>query len=299
MVRNFPTRKSSHNPLLSFTFTVAFVAAVVAIISSLCGFTKKKQRTSPSTTQEPLIDEETQTLDVRIAEKTDNSHASLELPSPRETIAEPLPPPPAMGKLRAVSYHVRSSSNVSEKARLSSSMSMRSFKGYKKTSKREQKHEKNKLSHEESIWKKTIILGEKCRVPDDEEEAILYDEKGTRIPTFRRKQTTGLQISRHDSTFESHDISKENVNDPTGKAHDPYFDLPFLRSGIPNKSLTPRIQWDFTPGESFTRTRLGACRRRELRKVLCFPGSIGLVLSRFCIAEEMRYAIISPKELRP
>ncbi|GKC37882.1 hypothetical protein Tco_1050266 [Tanacetum coccineum] len=32
----------------------------------------------------------------------------------------------------------------------------------------------------------------------------------------------------------------------------PYFDLPFLRSGIPNKSLTPRIQWDFTPGESFT-----------------------------------------------
>nr|GEX31235.1 hypothetical protein [Tanacetum cinerariifolium] len=32
----------------------------------------------------------------------------------------------------------------------------------------------------------------------------------------------------------------------------PYFDLPFLRSGIPNKSLTPRIQWDFTPSESVT-----------------------------------------------
>lgn len=32
----------------------------------------------------------------------------------------------------------------------------------------------------------------------------------------------------------------------------PYFDLPLLRSGIPSKSLTPRIQWDFTPGESFT-----------------------------------------------
>ncbi|PWA93353.1 hypothetical protein CTI12_AA070050 [Artemisia annua] len=213
MVRNFPTRKSSpHNPLLSFTFTVAFVAAVVAIISSLCGFTKKKQRTtSPSTTQEPSIDEETQTLDVRIAEKTDNHHPSLELPPPRETVVEPLPPPSAMGKLRAVSYHVRSNSNVSEKGRLSSSMSMRSLGGYKKASKREQKHEKNKLSHEESIWKKTIILGEKCRVPDDDEEAILYDEKGMRIPTFRRKQTSGLQISRHDSAFESNDISKENV----------------------------------------------------------------------------------------
>lgn len=32
----------------------------------------------------------------------------------------------------------------------------------------------------------------------------------------------------------------------------PYLDLPLLRSGIPSKSLTPRIRWDFTPGESFT-----------------------------------------------
>lgn len=32
----------------------------------------------------------------------------------------------------------------------------------------------------------------------------------------------------------------------------PYLDLPFLRSGIPSKSLTPRIQWNFTPGKSFT-----------------------------------------------
>lgn len=32
----------------------------------------------------------------------------------------------------------------------------------------------------------------------------------------------------------------------------PYFDLPLLRSGIPSKSLTPRIQWDFTPGKSLT-----------------------------------------------
>ncbi|GJT84610.1 cytochrome c oxidase subunit II [Tanacetum coccineum] len=32
----------------------------------------------------------------------------------------------------------------------------------------------------------------------------------------------------------------------------PYFDLPFLRYGIPNKSLTPRKYKDFTPGESFT-----------------------------------------------
>lgn len=38
-----------------------------------------------------------------------------------------------------------------------------------------------KLKHEDSIWMKTIILGEKCRVPDEEEGAIIYEGKGKRI----------------------------------------------------------------------------------------------------------------------
>lgn len=223
MVRNFPTRESSpHNPLQSFTFIFAFVSTVITIVSFLCGAPKKKRRTSiPLTNREALADEEIQTFEVRVDDKTDN-HRSFDLPPPRETNIKPLPPPPetinkplplppSMVKLRAASFHVRSSSNASQKGKLSSSMSMRSIGGYKKASKKETKRGKNKLSHEDSIWKKTIILGEKCRVPDDEDEAILYDEKGMRIPTFRRKQTSGLQISRQNSTFESNDIEKEDV----------------------------------------------------------------------------------------
>ncbi|GJW63816.1 hypothetical protein Tco_0115700 [Tanacetum coccineum] len=87
----------------------------------------------------------------------------------------------------------------------------------------------------------------------------------------------------------------------------PYFDLPFLRSGIPNKSLTPRIQWDFTPGESFTGTRLGDLalyregRGKHGETIVTSELKDGkqILFFRFCIAEEMRYAIISPKELRP
>nr|GEW34514.1 reverse transcriptase domain-containing protein [Tanacetum cinerariifolium] len=45
----------------------------------------------------------------------------------------------------------------------------------------------------------------------------------------------------------------------------PYFDLPFLRYGIPNKSLTPRIQWDFIPGESYTLPPL-------IKTIECFFG---------------------------
>ncbi|KAI3792787.1 hypothetical protein L2E82_06678 [Cichorium intybus] len=187
MVRNFPTRESSpQNPLQSVTFIIAFVAAVITIVSFLCGVPKKNhKRTSiPLTNREAFVHEETQPFEVRIEEKKD-SHRSFDLPPPRETTIEPFPPPPdttvkplplppAMVNLRAASFHVRSNSNLSQKGKLSSSMSMRSIRGYKKASKKEAKRDKKKLTHEDSIWKKTIILGEKCRVPDDEDEAIVY-----------------------------------------------------------------------------------------------------------------------------
>lgn len=41
---------------------------------------------------------------------------------------------------------------------------------------------------EESIWMKTIILGEKNRVPDeDDDAAMIYDSKGRRIPAYHPK----------------------------------------------------------------------------------------------------------------
>jgi len=208
MARYFPTGEPSpHHPLLSYTFLIAFIASIVTIISSLCGFTKKKQPSSPTIGEPTTLDEEqTQNLEVRTEEgetkkkKPDNPFLSNTMR--RETEIELLPPPPGMGKLRASSsYHVRSNSNESQIGKLSTSMSMRSIGAFKKARKKEAgRHAKNKLSHEDSVWKKTIILGEKCRVPDDEEEAVVYDEKGRRIPTFHRKQSKGLQISRQNST---------------------------------------------------------------------------------------------------
>lgn len=55
-----------------------------------------------------------------------------------------------------------------------------------------------KLKHEDSIWKKTIILGEKCKIPDEDDDAILYDENGNRISTYHRKSTS-LALSRQNS----------------------------------------------------------------------------------------------------
>ncbi|KAL3650741.1 hypothetical protein CASFOL_007144 [Castilleja foliolosa] len=78
----------------------------------------------------------------------------------------------------------------------------------RQTSRRE--HKEKKLKPEDSIWKKTIILGEKCRVPDEDEDDILYDENGNRISTYHRKSHSGkLSFSGQPSCIEPEDLSKK------------------------------------------------------------------------------------------
>ncbi|GER32559.1 plant invertase/pectin methylesterase inhibitor [Striga asiatica] len=47
-------------------------------------------------------------------------------------------------------------------------------------------------SKDEGLWKKTIILGEKCRVPDEEDDegVVVYDEKGERVSTYHHRKTS-------------------------------------------------------------------------------------------------------------
>ncbi|ERN15351.1 hypothetical protein AMTR_s00036p00144630 [Amborella trichopoda] len=53
------------------------------------------------------------------------------------------------------------------------------------------------------IWKKTIILGERCKVPSsDDEESIIYDDKGNRIETYRPRTPRSLTLSRSNSAFD-------------------------------------------------------------------------------------------------
>ncbi|KAL7235273.1 hypothetical protein ACSBR1_018716 [Camellia fascicularis] len=65
------------------------------------------------------------------------------------------------------------------------------------TNKRQDKN----LMHEDSSWKKTIILEEKCRVPD-ENDTILNNEKGNRISTYHIKTHNSLALSRQTSSID-------------------------------------------------------------------------------------------------
>ncbi|KAL5728718.1 hypothetical protein ACHQM5_001768 [Ranunculus cassubicifolius] len=55
-----------------------------------------------------------------------------------------------------------------------------------------------KLKPEDSIWTKTIMLGERCKVPH-EEDAILYDERGNRLSAYPVRTPRSLPVSRSNS----------------------------------------------------------------------------------------------------
>ncbi|GJR84848.1 hypothetical protein Tco_0155633 [Tanacetum coccineum] len=216
MVRHFPKGESpQHDPSLSHAiFTFAFIAATIAIVSFLCG-KKKRKRSVSSKKPTPKTEENTEVV---VSTTPTNSsaneatHVDIEdkkdSPPPESTIKEEikeLPPPPRLASLRASSYHVPSSSKTFHNAKLTSSMSMRlsgRFKGLRKGSKRhdnDENFDNDKLTREDSVWKKTIILGEKCRIPDEDDDDIILDENGQRITTFHRRQSCSSSISRQSS----------------------------------------------------------------------------------------------------
>ncbi|KAH0645053.1 hypothetical protein KY284_032937 [Solanum tuberosum] len=93
--------------------------------------------------------------------------------------------------------HSRSNSSNSSQGRLSTSVSVRAFGGAlgsRQSSRREDSNHDNKKKDkklskdEDSIWKKQIILGEKCKIPaDEDDDTILYDENGNRISAYHPK----------------------------------------------------------------------------------------------------------------
>ncbi|KAJ0936685.1 hypothetical protein HanRHA438_Chr03g0133921 [Helianthus annuus] len=213
MVRNFPigANPRSHS-LPSRAFIFAFIAATITIVSFLCGKKKRKRSLSSTnhattrpndTTNQPLVsttnDHTNDATNVKI-EDHDND------PSPPESTIQienkVLPPPPRLASIRATSCHIGESSNRSQSVKLTSSLSMRltgGLKGLKKgTKKDENVHENDKLTREDSLLNKTIILGGKCRIPDEDEDDIILDENGQRITTFHRRQS-GSSLSRQSS----------------------------------------------------------------------------------------------------
>lgn len=208
MGRKIPIAESPSNNhhLISFSLFIVCITATMAVISVLCGSLSRKKSPTPS----EIDNAKTKNSQLHISSNgKDASHrspAEVESSEAEEKQDDehqrPLPPPPAMQHIGAASYHHRSNSTASSHGKLSSSMSMRVL-GNAIASRMEEKKEKI-LKREDSVWKKTIILGEKCRVPQEDDDTILYDEKGNRISTYHQKTpSTVFSMSRQNSGINS------------------------------------------------------------------------------------------------
>ncbi|MFS7928592.1 hypothetical protein Hanom_Chr04g00322591 [Helianthus anomalus] len=172
------------------------------MLSFLCGKKKRKRsRSLNNQTAKPdelLISTTNEATHVKVEDKNDD-------PSVHKETKE-LPPPPRLVSIRAASYHAGGTSSRSQSAKLTSSLSMRlsgGFKGLKKGLKNGEKcndlvFENDKMTRGDSLLKKTIILGGKCRIPDEDEDDIILDENGQRITTFHRKQSCNRVVTHNE-----------------------------------------------------------------------------------------------------
>lgn len=71
-----------------------------------------------------------------------------------------------------------------------------------RTGKREAQ-EKEMTAPEDATWMKAIILGEKCKIPENgeraDEEIIVYDEKGNRQRNYHPRTPRSMPVSRTNS----------------------------------------------------------------------------------------------------
>lgn len=240
MGRKFPSNMviTSIHPILSLALFVTWVVAMIATVSSLCGMCSKKSfksqheeekknvrittiMTTESTDSPPSQSQDTNNID----------HTTTTTTNDDGGLSKPLPPPPAATKLefgetignkktnqpskidKSPSSLQNYMSKGSRRRKLSSSLSMRmSMKIKDKAS--DFKDKASELSHmktkhdSESLWTKRIILGERCRLPNEvDDEVISIDDDGDddeQYSILEQRSVTSLNRGVDSSVNEEH-----------------------------------------------------------------------------------------------
>lgn len=222
MGRRFPA--NDIHPVVSFSLLAAGTAAALAMIAGLCGVLPRRRLRKSPPPSPPLSEAAEDQSDVAAA-------ARAELP---------LPLPPAMKQLARESYSCNDMAGKasSDQKKISASLSMKvitrslsmtrtcAHRDHNNKEDHDQIINKNmmvNMDHQDSIWMKTIILGEKCRVPDhhgdggnnrdqvDQEErrAVIYEGfNGVKITAYHPRTASSLSISRQCSFAEHDSISR-------------------------------------------------------------------------------------------
>ncbi|KAF5743179.1 hypothetical protein HS088_TW09G01244 [Tripterygium wilfordii] len=208
------------HPILSLSLIVVGFAATIAIITSLCvgRFLRRSQPDSSNkaeildptppatntTTETTMTPPAPQVLTT--STKTEDSHDHDQDQDQDQPIKQ-LPLPPAMLQVKEINdpaiFMKKSASTRSIGSRLNTNISMKLPRSLSMARGRDRVekviHQRKKGKTEDSIWMKTIILGEKCKVPA-EDDAVVYDGEGNEISTYHPKTTMSRTNSCIDPT---------------------------------------------------------------------------------------------------
>lgn len=208
MGRRIPTNDIRLNhPILSFTLLAIGMAAAIALISGLCGVKHRRKPSAPSPSLAPISrkEEALSRLPTTKAKKPPSVESKEN--------ENKLPLTPAKKKLVRGAYSCKDMTKFMSESKIAASLGMKVTRSLSMTRNRDNVKEeigkKGKLKTEDSIWMKTIILGEKCRVPDEEEEGnVIYERNGKRISAYHPRTASSLSISRHCSFIDQEAIPR-------------------------------------------------------------------------------------------
>lgn len=197
------------HPLLHLSFLAAGLAASMVIITAICSV-RFRRRSKPSPPQPPP-----QSNPLEIAKESNNStpqpqtkeqetehhekteHHTTENTEDTEVKIKELPLPPAMLQPKEGLPSVNLIKMTSERKASFRILSLKmprslsvAINGVGEHIHQKEDKFKGMLKTEESVWMKTIILGEKC-VPD-EEDPVIYDGKGKKISAYHPKSYSSV-----------------------------------------------------------------------------------------------------------
>ncbi|GAU34441.1 hypothetical protein TSUD_06520 [Trifolium subterraneum] len=202
---------------LYFSFSFLALATSIAIITTLCSVRFRRKKPTSPPPQPGLFDvTPTSNAEEEATTATTNASATIfmsqEQPRTMETLEntttedngnekllKDLPLPPAMQVMQQSINNIDTKlvKRTTSERKLSFNLSMRmprSLSLARNWDKKEDKDKnleigkKEKLKADEGVWMKAIILGEKC-VPDEEEDAVIYEGKGKKISAYHPRNS--------------------------------------------------------------------------------------------------------------
>lgn len=212
MVRSFPSDDNPIiHPTISLSLLAAGMAAAIAMITTLCGV-RSRRRAPPSEASSPTATENKQEGNTSPTPPAAAGGETEQDGDQTEQRMKELPLPPKMQQFSISSPPNTIAKSASER-KLSHMRSMsikvpRSLSVVRNHLDEGKQRRKDKIKGEESIWTKTIILGEKCKV-SEEEDGVIYEGKGKKISAYhpRAHSSMSISMSRQNSAIDAEALS--------------------------------------------------------------------------------------------